>query len=142
MKFDIKKLLTVKDEEEASKLIGKMVYVSNDIDVLKGGVAPKKYLISFNSLQTCPFLTEDLNYTYCYPCEEEETKYRPFTFEEAKTQIGNVIVHKERKEVRILISCREDRNGVFFGDISSEILLRDWIFEEDGSPCGTEVENV
>lgn len=147
MEFDIKKIMTVKDVEKARKYIGEPVYLFDDLREFLDDTNNQKYVCLLESVDKdftgFPFKDScgiGYSYIYCYEEEKQVTKYRPFTWEEAKSQIGNVIVHKERNEVRTLISCRKDRNGVFFGDLSAETLLRDWVFEEDGAPCGVEVE--
>lgn len=148
MKFDINKLLTVKDTDSnvAEKLIGKKVYCADFVEdfinnTAKVGVLQKIY--SFNEVKCLyNYKVNGGHYLYIYPYEEPKNLI-PFTSEDTEKLKGKWIKGKENSlskniEQQIIRFDIID-NELYVNNCKSSVLLEEYTFQ-DGTPCGKEKE--
>lgn len=97
---------------------------------------------------------ETIDYLEDYPfdfldCEyriKQEPKYRPFesveeAFEEAKKH-GFWVKEKNNQFWRMIcwLECREPENVIYINSQPSSSYLKNFVWVDDGSPCGIKIE--
>lgn len=88
------------------------------------------------------------DYPFDFFCEQyrvkQECKYRPFesieeAFNEAKKH-GFWLKHKSSGRICFLTSFLEERNTIYINCRASVCGLEDYVWLDDGSPCGVKIE--
>ena len=69
-------------------------------------------------------------------CCLRKVKLLPFGFEEASRNIGRVARSKDGNERMMIVSVSKDGSNVRINDIPVEVMLKDFEFVDNGSPCG------
>lgn len=156
MKFDRNKLLTIKDVEKAKELIGKKVFIANGLKRLRYYVEmgiEVRTLKKVSGFSDRPFYYEESSRpgSVCYPYEEPQKKYEPFTWEDRELLRGKWVRLKsdpstESQIVELIHKDENEYNGDLeighfnnFDEMPAGVLLADFEFV-DGTPCGKEVE--
>lgn len=69
-------------------------------------------------------------------CCLRKAKVLPFGFDEAIKNIGRTVRSKDGNDIMMIVSASRDGDNIRINDIPSEILLKDFEFVDNGSPCG------
>ena len=151
MKFDKTKVYTALNADELK--IGSKCIFSNTIKSLQQRIQEENtadYVDTFTGLyddgSEIQFSNGLLVYTYAYLIETPERQkkwgYKPFSsIEKAKEIIANHggWVKDKKYNVQLLVLGFDDDNGFFIGNgysCSYTCLFLDYVFADDGSPCG------
>lgn len=150
MKFDKSRVYTAVNADELQ--IGSKCIFADTVKGLRRKVEEDTYRVEtfyrlHNNSGDDLFVGNDCAYCYAYLIEPpDEPKYKPFeSVEKAMEAIKkhDGWVKDKKNNVQLLVVGFDDDNGFFLGNgysCSYTGLFLDYVFADDGSPCGELVE--
>ena len=150
MKFDKSRVYTAVNADEL-QIVSKCIF-ADTVKGLRRKVEEDTYRVEtfyrlHNNSGDDLFVGNDCAYCYAYLIEPpDEPKYKPFeSVEKAMEAIKkhDGWVKDKKNNVQLLVVGFDDDNGFFLGNgysCSYTGLFLDYVFADDGSPCGELVE--